>query len=156
MLKHKHFELQPGEVLYVERVDDGYDVTVRKKKDIEGHSLPCMWIFNQRWLPYAFVAKEWGCTESPNYSPGNYNLGLRWLNDGGFEKTDEVRKIQWVRKSEVVGESIVTFINCNCQPGIETQTAQTARCKLSECVTSACASRNGWHTYAHSRRHPKK
>ncbi|KAI0562322.1 hypothetical protein FGB62_62g012 [Gracilaria domingensis] len=154
MLKHKHFDFNYGEVLFVETVGkEGYDVCVKRRADVEEHFLPCMWIFSQQWLPFAYTAKEWGCKEYPNRLPGDYNIGLRWLNDEGLEETNEYERIQWVRRGQLDGEGIVTFRNCQL---LSENDEENSKCIPSECEPCVCRGKNGSHRWAHSRVHPKK
>lgn len=58
MLKHKHFDLAPGEVLWVEKVPNGYDTQVKKNKEINTDAAPCMWIYKQGWKPFCYCKKD--------------------------------------------------------------------------------------------------
>lgn len=112
MLQHKHFDISPGEVLYVEKVDDKrYNVKVKNRDTLGVDSSPCMWLYNSGWKPFGYTKCELGYDKVPPVAPGGYNLGVRWLNNGGTEWTDEDKRLQWVRQDREEGKAIVTLVN---------------------------------------------
>ncbi len=111
MLKHKHFDLQPGEVLLVTKNQEGYDVSVTKHDALELDYKPCMWIYAGVWQGFGYAKGHLGSDERPNIPEGDFNLGMRWLNSSGNEFTSEERRVQWVRPEVPEGETIVTYFN---------------------------------------------
>lgn len=130
MLRHKHFDLSPGEVLFVDKVERGYNVTVRNHDALENCS-PCMWLYSSGWQPFGYTRAELGYETAPVLAPGSYNLGVRWLNNGGTESTDEDIRLQWVRpEASDEGTSITTFVNWD----------ESSECE-SKCVIVKCQRR---------------
>lgn len=127
MLKHKHFDLLPGEVLYVEKVQTGYNVSVKESNQLDNSSAPCMWMYDFGWKPFAYTSAEFGYTRVPEIREGSYNLGIRWLNNGGIEHTDELKRMQWVRPDLVEGIPVTTLVNFLEKSGCVT------RCELTKC-----------------------
>lgn len=127
MLPHKHFDLLPGEVLYVEKVENGYNVIVKHRNKLDNNSSPCMWLYDSGWIPFGYTRADLGHNKEPTLAKGNYNLGVRWLNNGGTESTDEERRLQWVRLEAVEGYSIVTLVNWN----------ESSDCE-SDCMPTGC------------------
>lgn len=111
MLPHKHFDLSPGEVLFVEKTESGYNVTVEHRNRLDTNSSPCMWLYASGWKPFGYTKAELGYDKVPNVDKGNYNIGVRWLNNGGTESTNDEQRVQWVRTNSVAGESVTTLVN---------------------------------------------
>ena len=145
MLKHKHFDLSPGEVLFVEKIKNGYNVTVKSYNSLERDVKPVMWLYASAWRPFAYTKGEDGCCEVPDMPAGNHNLGARWLNNGGTEFTDEFHRTQYVRPELGSGEAIITLVNCECNSGCATK-----------CEKTMCTATNGGHRWAHTRPHQGK
>lgn len=113
MLPHKHFDLSEGEVLWVDKRPVGYSVSVKQQDCLEVHALPCMWIHQEDWKPFGYTCKEFGLAGQPDVQPGDYNVGLRWLNFGGLETTDEAKRLQDITEAEGVQRKrvITTMMN---------------------------------------------
>lgn len=145
MLRHKHFDLKPGEVLFVERAGSitntsGYDVWVRNENSLEKDFWPCMWLYDAEWKPFGYTNRKNGFNGQPDVEPGDYNIGMRWLNDGGTETTDEQTRVQKVRSTFLSSDSLTTFVNW-----VETTHCRTV-CKTSRCWKTA----KGNHTHRHT------
>ncbi|CAN8067010.1 unnamed protein product [Agarophyton chilense] len=142
ILRHKHFDLRPGEMLWVDKVENGYDTHVKKQNEMGEDIAPCMWIYAEGWKAFAYCCRELACTESPDITEGDYNIGLRWLNSGGTEFTDEVERTQMVRPptvEEKSAKSITTMVNWN---------GPATECEKSICIPQKRKS--------HKRRHERK
>ena len=136
MLPHKHFDLESGEALWVERTEDGWRTCVKRFKDMPVESLPCMWLYNDGWVPYGYTRKKDGSVERPDVAMKDCSLGMRWLNCGGMEDTDELRRTQTMTKRShpPKASDVITIINwmetnsmcigCICYCG----TCNTPRC----------------------------
>ena len=112
MLKHKHSDMFSDEVIWVELVSSGYDISVRRKKDLGDDKAPCMWLHAEGWMPIGYTCMKDGFSEAPEFPEGNYNLGVRWLNTGGVERTDDIRRLQTVRPRDGSAKiTLVTMIN---------------------------------------------
>lgn len=113
MLRHKHFDLGHGEVLWVERVSWGYKVSVKKQGELQTGALPCMWLHNKSWKPFGYTGKIFGWAGDPDVPPGDYNIGLRWLNFGGVENTNDIERTQIVTNDPAVNreKGIITMRN---------------------------------------------
>lgn len=130
MLKHKHFDLSPGEVLFVEKVRNGYNVIVTNSETLGETSSPCMWLYDSGWKPFGYTKAALGYNAPPNVREGNYNIGIRWLNGGGIEHTDEKQRLQWIRPDHMEGKPIITLVNW-----IETSGC-TMKCMQTKCIDS--------------------
>ena len=84
MLPHKHFDLREGEILWVDKLADAYAVCVRRHNQIDREALPCMWLFDDGWKPIAYTQEEFGSRDIPDIPPGDYSIGMRWLNSAGL------------------------------------------------------------------------
>ena len=124
MLKHKHFDLNPGEVLWVDHHKHDYTVKAVPGEDAKKVGAPCMWLFTEKWMPFAYTQEALGSEETPDVPPGEYNIGLRWLNSGGTETTSVKDRTQIVRKKNLGGfRSILTMTNHQ-----EDETSCTSEC----------------------------
>lgn len=114
MLQHNHFDLVPGEALWIDKgldVEDRYPVTVVLQAELDDNSVPCMWMHDrEQWIPFAFTDEKFSVRELPPLPGGPYNLGVRWLNCGGIEHTDENRRTQWARPGECE-DGLVTMMS---------------------------------------------
>lgn len=127
MLKHKHFDLSHGEILFVEKVKHGYDTVVMPLEELDTASAPCMWMYENGWKPFAYTKYDLGFEGVPDIKEGNYNVGIRWLNNGGVEHTDDLKRRQWVRPDDDEGTPITTLANF-----LEISRCVT-RCELTMC-----------------------
>lgn len=143
ILKHKHFDLVPGEVLWVDKTMSGYTTCVKKLREI-GHDVsPCMWMYAEGWKAFAYCSSELGYMAPLEISEGNYNVGLRWLNCGGTETTDEYERTQEVRPLNDEERSmayVTTMLNWNGPESL---------CEKSKCVPQD-------NRTSHKRRHEQK
>lgn len=151
LLPHKHFELGKSEVLFATRVSDGYDVTVKSIDSLEDNAKPCMWLHSvqsDKWVPFCFADAEHGFAGDPDVPFDDYCIGMRWLNDGGLERTDESLRYQQIRPDDASGNKICTMINWVCLD--ECRRAHCHAYCRTTCQRSAC-----WRTPAnrHTRRH---
>ena len=108
MLKHKHFNLKHGEIIWVDRVENGYNSFVLKKSSMKKGALPCTWLYSKGWKAFAYSTHENGLGHDPNVQEGDYNLGVRWLYSGGMETTDEGTRTQAIRPCENNEEYVLT------------------------------------------------
>lgn len=119
MLRHKHFDLAADEALFVTKVAKGYDITVKRLDELEAAS-PCMWLFDGGWKAFGYTTAGQGVDEVPDVKEGGYNLGVRWLNNGGIESTDSEQRVQWVRPGGEGGKIVTTLVNWKQESECET------------------------------------
>ena len=72
MLKHKHFDLSPGEVLWIREVPNGYDTTVTERKKF-GTLYGSMHVDFRKYMDSFWVHTE-----------RSWILGYSWAAKGGF------------------------------------------------------------------------
>ena len=81
---------------------------------VSDDSAPWMWMFDGVRIPFAYTTQKLGSKEPPTVPGRDFNLGLRWLNFGGVEETDEKRRMQWVKTSKKKPAlGISTMLNYN-------------------------------------------
>lgn len=140
MLKRKHFELSKSEILWVDKKPDGYKSKALTISSLPPEAAPCMWLYCDGWKPCAFTGKGLGSWETPTDKRCNFNLGMKWLNCGGSEKTDEEKREQSAQTSDcgkMPPHSVVTMVswesdkNCalesNCPRETRREAAQARR-----------------------------
>lgn len=136
MLRHKHFDLLPGEVLFVEKLKNGYDINVKNGDELDENCSACMWLYDDGWKAYGYTKAELGYLDAPDIGEGRYNLGARWLNNGMTECTDEENRVQWVRPDEIDGgEPITTHVNWE----------ESSECVVLGCYMTTCRKNGNFH-----------
>lgn len=132
MLPHKHFDLLDGEVLWVTKRDRGWNASVKEFRSLGNDVAPCMWLHDNGWKPYAFADKNLGSIIAPDVAPGDFNLGMRWINCNGVENTDRKQRTQQMTERDAADEDedyIVAVIN---------YLGSKAHCKFCICCCAAC------------------
>lgn len=130
MLPHKHFDLREGEILWVDKLADAYAVCVRRHNQIDREALPCMWLFDDGWKPIAYTQEEFGSRDIPDIPPGDYSIGMRWLNSAGLELTNEAERTQTIANlpKELPAHAITTMMNWEANDHLECTHSEKRAC----------------------------
>ena len=127
ILPHKHYDLRPDEVIWMEKDDVHYTTRVQLFSSLPATALPCMWIRGVgRWVPIAYTQGEDGLSGKPD-APfvSGCNIGLKWLNNGGTEHTTRNTRMQVTLPRQEQDEGIKTMY---------TKGSESLECTLGLCV----------------------